>query len=74
MDNFNSIELQCCPLCQGTGLIETENDWCVYVTCLDCGSHTIEVSYKNEEQKLEAAKTVASLWNVGKIVSNAIGE
>ena len=74
MDNINNIELQCCPLCEGPGFIEVENDWCVYVTCLDCGSHTIEVSFKTEEEKLEAAKTVASLWNVGKLVSNAIGE
>ena len=74
MDKINDIELQCCPLCQGAGFIEVEYDWCVYVTCLDCGSHTIEVPYKTEEEKMEAAKTVASLWNIGKIVSNAIGE
>ena len=56
--NYNDIELPNCPVCQGTGLIEEENGWCVYVTCLDCGSRTAEVSFKTEEEKMEAAKKV----------------
>ena len=37
---LDEIELFDCPICHGTGLLEEENGWCLYVSCLDCGSHS----------------------------------
>ncbi|MBE6949563.1 MAG: hypothetical protein E7456_06935 [Ruminococcaceae bacterium] len=74
MDNINELELFDCPVCQGSGLIEEENGWCVYASCLDCGTHTAEVPFNNEEEKLEAIRRVTNLWNIGKVISGANGE
>ena len=38
MDAIYEIDLQDCPYCRGTGTVEDEQGWCVYVTCLDCGA------------------------------------
>ena len=35
MDPIYEIELQDCPYCRGTGTVEDEQGWCVYVTCVD---------------------------------------
>jgi hypothetical protein len=40
----------------------------VYVECLDCGSHTAELRYNNEEERETAARQAASTWNMGKVV------
>ena len=72
MDQFISLEE--CPCCRGTGMIVHEGGWSVQVECIDCGSHTAYVEYENEEQKLEAEKKVAMLWNIGKVVKANIGE
>lgn len=74
MDIFKDIELFECPICQGTGLLEEEQGWCVYVSCLDCGAHTAEVPYNSEEEKLQAARQVAHTWNVGKVIPSSPGE
>ena len=58
MNSFDEIELQDCPCCHGAGLIEEEGGWCVYVQCLDCGAHTAELSYRNEEERQDAARRV----------------
>ena len=65
MDIFKDIELFDCPLCHGAGLLEEENGWCIYATCLDCGCHTAEVPYKTEEERIEAARRAANTWNMG---------
>ena len=52
MDLFHEIELFDCPQCHGPGLIQEENGWCLYVECLDCGCHTAELSFKNDEEKV----------------------
>lgn len=31
MNPFEEIELQDCPCCHGTGVIEEEGGWCLYV-------------------------------------------
>ena len=49
MNPFEEIELQDCPCCHGAGVIEEEGGWCLYVQCVDCGSHTAELSFRNEE-------------------------
>ena len=59
------IELQACPHCGGDGVIEDEGGWCVYVTCCDCGAHTAQVDYHSPEERLDAAKRAAFVWNIG---------
>lgn len=73
-DKIREIPLLDCPLCDGPSLLEEENGWCFYATCLDCGCHTAEVPYESEEQREEAAKKAAELWNMGKVVSFGVGE
>ena len=58
MRSFEDVELFDCPLCHGSGLIEEENGWCAYVTCMDCGCHTAEVPYQNAEQREQAIRRV----------------
>ena len=67
------IELQACPHCGGDGVIEDEGGWCVYVTCCDCGAHTAQVDYHSPEERLDAAKRAAFVWNIGKVVSSQSG-
>ncbi len=68
MEHFDELELADCPCCGGIGSIEEEGGWCVYVQCLDCGAHTAELSYKDEEQRRQAAKMAAVNWNFGKVI------
>ena len=58
MDILDELELFDCPLCHGAGLLEEENGWCAYVTCMDCGCHTAEVPYQNAEQREQAIRRV----------------
>ena len=74
MDILNNIELQDCPICQGAGFMEEEQGWCFYVTCLDCGCHSVEVAYKKPEDRAEAAQRAADIWNLGKVIKENIGE
>lgn len=68
------ILLEECPVCRGAGMIMHEGNWCVQVECADCSAHTVYVEYRNEEEKKEAEKSVAFLWNMGKVVSGERGE
>ena len=68
------IMLEECPVCRGAGLISHEGGWCVQVECADCSAHTVFVEYSNEEEKKEAERSVAFLWNIGKVVSGERGE
>ena len=68
------IELEECPACRGNGMIIHEGGWNVQVECADCGSHTVYVEYENEEQKAEAVRMVARLWNLGKVIKINPGE
>lgn len=65
---MENIELEICPCCRGTGMMIHEGGWSVQVECLDCGSHTTYVEYNSEAEKAEAEKTVARLWNLGKVI------
>ena len=53
MENIHDIALQDCPLCRGTGALEEEGGWLVYVQCLDCGCRTVEMAYHSEEERRE---------------------
>ncbi len=68
------IELEECPNCRGGGMIHYEGDWCVYVECADCGAHTVYSEYSNETEKEEATRSVAYLWNMGKVIRQERGE
>ena len=74
MDIHNDIELLDCPICHGAGLLEEENGWCLYVSCLDCGCHTAEVSFNTPEERLKAAQHAATMWNIGKVIPSGPGE
>lgn len=73
-DKISEITLLDCPLCNGPSLLEEENGWCFYATCLDCGCHTAEVPFQSENDRETAAKKAAELWNMGKVVSFGVSE
>ncbi len=68
MDIHEELALEHCPFCRGDGSLEEEGGWCWYVVCLDCGSATAPVEYDSPEERLDAARRAAHLWNVGKVV------
>ncbi len=74
MDLSEKIEIQDCPLCDGPGLLEEENGCSFYVSCLDCGSRTVNIDYKDAATREDAAKRAADLWNTGKVISSHPGE
>ena len=74
MENNELIILEDCTICRGAGMIVHEGGWTVQVECNDCSAHTVYVDYSNETEKAEAEKTVARLWNIGKIIKSDAGE
>ena len=69
-----AIELEECPVCRGDGMIVHEGGWNVQVECSQCGTHTVYLEYETPDEKLEAEKGVATLWNMGKVISSQRGE
>ena len=74
MENKDLIELEECPVCRGAGMIMHEGGWSVQVECVDCSAQTVYVEYDDEDEKREAERAVAHLWNIGKVVSSERGE
>ena len=70
----NLIELEECPISRGAGMLMHAGGWNVQVECVDCSAHTVYVEYETEDEKLEAEKQVARLWNMGKVVHGERGE
>ena len=68
MDPIFDIELQDCPICRGVGAMQDEQGWSVSVACMDCGAETAHAEYRTPEERLESARRVALLWNMGKVV------
>lgn len=68
------IMLEECPVCRGAGMILHEGGWSVQVECVDCSAHTVYMEYNNDQEKAEAERAVAHLWNIGKVVSSERGE
>ena len=66
--------LEDCPICRGNGFVVHEGGWNVQVECADCSAHTIFVEYNSEQEKEEAEKAVAHLWNIGKVITSERGE
>lgn len=71
---MEEILLEDCPVCRGPGMLVHEGGWCVEVQCADCSAHTVYVEYSGEDEKQEAERAVAYLWNMGKVVSSERGE
>ncbi|MDO4458897.1 MAG: hypothetical protein Q4C42_02275 [Clostridia bacterium] len=68
-------ELLPCRIChEDCGYIETEGGWCLYAVCGNCGSTTAFIKYDNDEEKKEAEKQAAWLWNMGKVIAERRGE
>ena len=74
MDIYEEIRLQDCPCCGGAGLLEEENGWCWYVMCMDCGAQTAAFGFKTPEERADAARKAAFVWNIGKVVKSGVGE
>ena len=74
LEIFELPELQDCPFCGGAGLLEEEQSWCWYATCVDCGAQTAAIEYSGEAGRRQAAESVAHLWNIGKIMRSGVGE
>lgn len=70
----NALILEECPKCRGVGVITHEGGWNVQVECADCGAHTVYVEYETDAQREEAERSVARLWNIGKVISLDPGE
>ena len=71
---YHLVDLQDCPCCGGSALLEEESGWCFYVTCMDCDRHTAEVEYRSAEGRESAARQAAYLWNIGKVLTGVPGE
>ena len=74
MNIHEQLVLQDCPFCRGAGLLEEEGGWCWYVVCADCGAQTAAMTFKTAEERKEAAKTVAMLWNTRKVMRGGVGD
>lgn len=74
MNIHKELELQDCPYCGGPGLLEEEHGWCFYIMCMDCGSETAHFEYKTPEDRMDAAKKAAHLWNIGKVIRANAGD
>ena len=74
MEEKEIVILEECPICRGAGMVMHEGGWNVQVECSQCGSHTVYLEYNTPEEKKEAEKAVAALWNMGKVVSSQRGE
>lgn len=69
-----NVILEECPVCRGSGFMVHEGGWNVQIECSDCSAHTVYVEYSNEEEKIEAERHVARLWNLGKVIKSDVGE
>ena len=74
MDIHRELELQDCPYCGGAGLLEEEHGWCWYVMCMDCGAQTAPFEFNTPDERPEAARKAAQLWNIGKVIRPDNGE
>ncbi|MFR1028119.1 MAG: Lar family restriction alleviation protein [Clostridium sp.] len=64
------LEISDCPLCEGGALLEEECGCSYYVMCLECGCHTVNIDFRSEQERLDAAKRAVMLWNTGKVISS----
>lgn len=70
----DQLDLSDCTICGGPALLEEESGHGYYIMCMDCGSHSVNVDFRNDDERITVAKKVAQLWNSGKIISSDPGE
>ena len=74
MNNIDDlVEIYECPLCGGAGILEEDCGSSYYVTCLECGCHSVNIDFKSDDDRLDAAKRTADLWNCGKVILAGTG-
>ena len=56
------------PYAAAPVILRTSRAGACYACCLNCGTETAHVSYKTPEERLEAARQAAHLWNIGKVI------
>ncbi len=72
---YKEEDLLPCRIChEDLAYVETENGWCVYVACANCGSQTAFCAYNSEEERAEAERKAIHLWNMGKVIAERRGE
>ena len=74
MDPIYEIELEDCPFCGHFYRPHWKYQFCVYVECPDCGAHTAYTAFEGEDGRMQAAKTAAQLWHVGKVIGPGVGD
>ena len=74
MEQNEILELEECPICRGAGIMMHEGGWNVQVECADCSAHTVFVEYNTPEERRQAERKVATLWNIGKVIRSDVGE
>ena len=42
--------------------------------CPDCGAHTAYTAFEGDDGRMQAAKTAAQLWHVGKVIGPGVGD
>ena len=48
MNNIDDlVEIYECPLCGGAGILEEDCGSSYYVTCLECGCHSVNIDFKS---------------------------
>ena len=67
------LDLEICPICGGNGILEEEAGG-LYIMCLECGCHSVSVDFNSKDEKLDAAKKTAELWNMGKVITGTPNE
>lgn len=75
MDILEQLDIHDCPICGGPSLLE-ETGRGYYVSCIDCGSHSVDVRFSDQTdgERLLAARKAAELWNAGKVIAEGVGE
>lgn len=74
MDILKDVNVNDCPKCGGSALLEEESGNSYSVYCLDCGAHTVAIRFKDDDERLLSAKKAAELWNYGKVIASGLGE
>ena len=53
MNNIDDlVEIYECPLCGGAGILEEDCGSSYYVTCLECGCHSVNIDFKSDDDDL----------------------
>ncbi len=68
------LEISDCHCVRAAHLMEEECGCSYYVMCLECGCHTVNIDFRSEQERLDAAKRAVMLWNTGKVISSSPGE